>query len=193
MYAAAASVAGAAFLYIFCDPTEPRRRCGVGRRRGRTVHVHGLVNRGNQCFVNSVVQAFASCPALMHRLAECIQQRRVLFDLCARTRAWLLEGVSSDHESLPITSSRSIWSFLLFGRKRIQRPLKLDFSGLNQCNLSLSAIAADQARLTKAMHHILTALNGQDNGGRLILSAALIIDALKTPTFCCNNEEQVGF
>jgi hypothetical protein len=155
IYTAAASVAGAALLYVLLDPCEPRARPSAVRRRTRQVHVHGLVNRGNHCFVNSVIQALASCPTFMSRLSKCLKQRIVLFDLCARTRNWLLDGSDQSSKSASLPSDRGLISFLLFGRKRAQRPIKFDFAGLNQFDLTLSAMSADQSKLTKAMHHLL--------------------------------------
>jgi len=53
-------------LYVMYGPSSSQR----GRRR---LHdVRGLVNRGNSCFVNAVIQALASCPTLYYWLEDSI-------------------------------------------------------------------------------------------------------------------------
>jgi len=54
-------------LYVLYGPTNQ------GGRRKNT-DVRGLVNKGNSCFVNAVIQALASCPTLYYWLEDCISK-----------------------------------------------------------------------------------------------------------------------
>lgn len=64
----AAGTAVAVGIYVLYGPS-------YSGGRGKKTEVRGLVNSGNSCFVNAVIQALASCPTLYFWLEENVTKR----------------------------------------------------------------------------------------------------------------------
>jgi len=105
----AAGTALAVGLYILYGPSG-------GTGKGRKSDVRGLTNTGNSCFVNAVIQALASCPALYYWLEENVTKKDVksvrgtLFDVLS-----VLNNLSSKASSDPFCPTQLLTALRCHG------------------------------------------------------------------------------
>lgn len=67
---AASLVICAAFTYVAFGPSSQKAPKGQGRRKCGKGKIVGLTNEGNTCFINTSLQALASCPSLVQWVAS---------------------------------------------------------------------------------------------------------------------------